>query len=255
MLKIINKKLHLHKPDAILIDTDNTLYDYNFAHFRAMDSLRKKALDVLGISVKDFDESFALARNQTKKILGNTASSHSKLLYIQKQLEILGLGSQILLTIDLEQTYWRGFFDNAYLFDGLTEFLDIFRIMGVPICVVTDLTSKIQFRKLLHFQLDQYFSFIVTSEESGFDKPNKSSFEIAKNKMKLTDKSNIWMIGDSYENDILGAKRALSAITFHKFHKGVYVPTENYQADIRFSNFKSLSNYLRKVLPNESKSH
>jgi putative hydrolase of the HAD superfamily len=249
MINIINKNLQLNKPDAVLVDTDNTLYDYNFAHTRAMTLLRRKAFNILGISFKDFDRSFTMARNEIKNKLGETASSHNRLLYIQKQLEILGLGSQILLTIDLEQTYWRGFFDNAHLFTGVTDFLDIFRKMNVPLCVVTDLTSNIQFRKLLHFQLDAYFSYIVTSEESGFDKPNKSSFEIARKKMNLGNNAKIWMIGDSYKNDILGAKRALSAITFHKFHKGVFVPKTNYQADIRFSNFKSLSKYLIKVLP------
>jgi putative hydrolase of the HAD superfamily len=52
---------------------------------------------------------FKDARNEIKKRLGTVASSHSRLLYMQRAIEKLGLGTRILLVLDLEQTYWRTF--------------------------------------------------------------------------------------------------------------------------------------------------
>ena len=44
---------------------------------------------------------------------------------MQRMLEIMGLGSQVLLALDLEQTYWRTFLGNAVLFEVLKNFLMI----------------------------------------------------------------------------------------------------------------------------------
>ena len=91
-------------------------------------------------------------------------------------LELMGLGSQVFLAVEYEQIYWRSFLSKAVLFDNLTDFLDDLRLYNIPSVIVTDLTAKIQFRKIIYFQLDKYFDNIVTSEEAGFDKPHKSPF-------------------------------------------------------------------------------
>ena len=98
---------------------------------------------------------------------------------MQAMLENIGLGSQILIALDLEQTYWRTFLSNALIFKGVKEFLEDIRLSSIPTAIVTDLTSQIQFRKVIYFGLDHYFDYIVTSEEAGFDKPHESSFKIA----------------------------------------------------------------------------
>ena len=78
-------------------------------------------------------------------------------------LEYMGLGSQILLSLDLEQTYWRTFLSHAILFNHVKELLDDLRLSSISTAVMTDLTTQIQFRKLVYFGLDSYFNFIVTS--------------------------------------------------------------------------------------------
>ena len=103
-------------------------------------------------------------------------------------LEIMGLGSQVLLALDLEQTYWRTFLSNAILFEGVKELLDDLRLYGIPTAIVTDMTAQLQFRKIVYFGLDHYFDYIVTSEEAGFDKPHKAPFEIALQKMSPKEK-------------------------------------------------------------------
>lgn len=175
-MKINNPERFTRLPDAILFDTDNTLYHYDPVHAAAQAAVRDKVVDMFSISPDEFDRAFKQARDQVKNRLKHTASSHSRLLYLQRMLEIMGLGSQVLLALDFEQTYWRTFLSNAVLFDGVKDLLDDLRLLGVPTAIVTDLTAQIQFRKVVYFGLDHYFDYIVTSEEAGYDKPHEAPF-------------------------------------------------------------------------------
>ena len=113
-----------------------------------------------------------------KKQIPETASSHNRLLYFQKLIELKGLGQQVLISLDLNQTYWNKFLISSTLHDGVIEVLEELRINGVKLGLVTDLTADIQFRKLIKFELEHYFDSIVTSEEIGFDKPKKIALEL-----------------------------------------------------------------------------
>ncbi|MES2356521.1 MAG: HAD family hydrolase [Pseudomonadota bacterium] len=245
-MKIYNQERLTRLPDAFLFDTDNTLYPYDPAHAAAQKAVRDKVVSTFSISPEDFDEAFKEARNQVKIRLKHTASSHNRLLYLQRMLEIMGLGSQVLLALDFEQTYWRTFLSNAVLFDGVKELLDDIRLLGIPTAIVTDLTAQIQFRKVVYFGLDHYFDYIVTSEEAGFDKPHEAPFQIAMEKMRP--KGNcIWMIGDNAVNDIRGAREKINAVTFQKTHVGVTLGTDENAPDVSFNEFSDLRKLIAKL--------
>lgn len=248
-MKILNKKRFLNLPDAILFDTDNTLYDYGPAHKYAYSAVKSKAVKLFSISDSQFDKAFTQARVEVKNILKSTAASHNRLLYMQKMLEIMGLGSQILLALDFEQTYWRNFLSKAELFEDVIELLDDIRLLSIPTSIVTDLTAQIQFRKVVYFGLDKHFDFIVTSEEAGFDKPHESCFKIAINKMKPNG-NNIWMIGDNPINDIKGAKEHINAVTIQKIHKGVDLGKGDNAPDAYFQDFSDLRKLIKKIQSN-----
>ncbi len=239
MIKIHHQHLLKTLPDAVLFDTDNTLYHYDPAHKTAMDAVEQKITDMFSINPEQFRVAFNDARAQVKQRLGETASSHSRLLYFQRMLELIGLGSQVLLALDFEQTYWRTFLNHAKLFDGVIELLDDLRLLGIPTAIVTDLTAQIQFRKIVYFGLEDHFDYIVTSEEAGYDKPHKAPFEIALEKMQPQG-NRIWMIGDNPKSDIKGAKEAINAVTFQKLHNGVKMGEGDMAADVVFDEFNHL---------------
>jgi HAD superfamily hydrolase (TIGR01549 family) len=246
MLKIYSKDRFNRLPDAILFDTDNTLYPYDPAHAEAQKAVRNKVVETLSIKPDDFDKAFKEARLQVKKRLKGTASSHSRLLYLQRMLEIMGLGSQVLLALDFEQTYWRTFLSHAVLFDEVKELLDDLRLLGIPTAIVTDLTAQIQFRKIVYFGLDHYFDYIVTSEEAGFDKPHPAPFEIALEKMK-PEGTNIWMIGDNPINDTKGARENINATTLQKYHEGTPIGKNEHAPDGAFKEFKQLRELIKSL--------
>jgi putative hydrolase of the HAD superfamily len=246
MIKIFSQERFARLPDAILFDTDNTLYPYEPAHAAAQQAVREKVVNTFSIKPAVFDKVYSEARQQIKARLKNTASSHSRLLYLQRMLEILGLGSQVLLALDFEQTYWRTFLSSAVLFDEVKELLDDLRLLGIPTAIVTDLTAQIQFRKVVYFGLDHYFDYIVTSEEAGFDKPYNAPFQIALEKMRP--KGNcIWMIGDNPINDIRGSRKEINAVTLQKIHDGSPLGLDENIPDASFKEFGELRRFVARL--------
>jgi len=245
-MKILRPERFNRLPDAILFDTDNTIYHYAPAHEAAQKAVRDKVVRTFSITPEAFDKVFSEARKQVKSRLKHTAASHSRLLYMQRMLEIFGLGSQVLLALDFEQTYWRTFLSNAVLFEGVKEILDDLRLLGIPTAIVTDLTAQIQFRKIVYFGLDHYFDFIVTSEEAGFDKPHEAPFQIALEKMRPKGDC-IWMIGDNPVNDIRGAREKINAVTLQKIHAGTNIGTGENVPDTAFEEFGELGRLVARL--------
>ena len=245
-MRLIHPERFTRLPDGLLFDADNTLYPYDPTHAAAQSAVRDKVIRSLSISGADFDAAYEQARDEVKRRLQGTAASHSRLLYFQRMLEIIGLGSQVLLALEFEQTYWRSFLNHAVLFEDVKEVLDDIRILGIPTAIVTDLTAQIQFRKIVYFGLDRYFDYVVTSEEAGFDKPHRAPFALALEKLRPKGEC-IWMIGDHPINDIGGAHAQLQAVTLQKLHEGVTEGSGVQQPDASFHQFSEIKDLLSRL--------
>ncbi len=184
---------------GILIDLDNTLYDYNIVHNYAINCVCKFAKT---FTKKDFLYHYEEAKKYIHENLKNTASSHNRILYFQKALELLNI-KDLLLVKTLYEIYWSESLKKMKLFDGVIEFLA--SNSDKQICLVTDLTAYIQYCKIEKLGLQKYIKYIVTSEEVGIEKPNKKMFQMALEKINLN-ASEVCMIGDSYSRDIQGAQ-------------------------------------------------
>jgi len=239
---MFHTKTVIQKPDCVLMDIDNTIYEYSPCHKAGISEAKNYANSALNISMTDFDQCFMQARTQIKNRLGEQAASHSRLLYFQRLLEIANLGSQPKHALILEQIYWQSFMSEAKLFSEVEDFMDDLRIEGIPLVLITDLTAAIQMRKFLHWGLGRYTDWLVTSEENGIDKPSPDIFELALAKIGGVE-GEIWMIGDNYEKDIVGAKNALNCTTF--LRKTGKVKNNKSAADFEFKEFQELRTLLR----------
>jgi FMN phosphatase YigB (HAD superfamily) len=217
-MKLLHPEAVRVRPRAVLFDLDDTLYDYAGPHRRAMAAVREKMQRLLSVQPQPFEDAFRRAREEVKRMLGDTASSHSRLLYFQRMIELLGLSSQPAMALDLEQTYWRTLLMAAKLFPGAEDTLVELRAAGVQLGLVTDLTAQIQFRKLVYFGIDRYFDAVVTSEEAGVDKVGLKPFELVAAKLGLGREDRVWMIGDA-PCDVIGCRQVLNAATFQKLHE------------------------------------
>jgi putative hydrolase of the HAD superfamily len=228
------------KPSCVLLELDNTLYAHEPCNAAGMEAARALSGRLLNLSASDFDRCFSTAKSEVKARLEDTGSAHSRLLYFQRTLERAGFASHAFAALQLEQAYWRAHMDVAVLFDHALDFLDDLRIAGVSAVIVTDLTSQIQLRKMILFGLDRTINWIVSSEESGRDKPHAASFELALAKLGGIE-GTVWMVGDDHRCDLSGAKAAIGAVTLQKLHRGVPpAPMGSAYVDARFESFADL---------------
>lgn len=189
------------KYKALLLDIDNTLYDYNKTHAIAKKSVIEFCKNKFNIDETTILRAYEQARKKVHTELSETAASHNRLLYFQKMCELLEL-NPLEHSIDIYNIYWDTFLENIEPFDGVYKLLEKYKN---KICLVTDLTAHIQYRKIKKLKLDEYCDTIVTSEEAGKEKPHPYMFLLALQKLNLK-ASEVCMIGDSFKKDILGAE-------------------------------------------------
>jgi len=184
-------------PSLVVFDLDDTLYPYAPCHTAGMGALVKFAARQLGVKERAFLQVWEAARARVKTRLGDTGSSHSRLLYGHEAIEMLGLRSQPALALALEQEYWREYLLAARLRPGAEDLLAALRYSGISIAIVTDLTAQIQFRKMVHLGLDQVVDHIVVSEEAPTDKLGLPPFRILFERLEEGVAKHVWFVGDS----------------------------------------------------------
>ncbi len=219
---------------GFILDIDNTLYDYNSNHEKAFELLILETQKETNKNKDIVIEAYIQARKEIHIELSETASSHNRLLYIQRTLELLHINSMN-LSLKLYNTYWDTFLNHMKPFDNAIEFLNQYK--DKSICLLTDLTAHIQHRKIEKLGLYKYADYIVTSEEAGKEKPHPYMFMLALKKMNLKS-SEVCMIGDSYKKDIVGA----SQLGIQSFWLNREEIKENTNSDliVEFQNFKEL---------------
>lgn len=189
---------------GVIFDIDGTLYDYQITDIRAMKHFCAFIEKNLGVEEKIFRETYSQARQIIRGRLKDTAAQHSRVLLIQTALELLGK-NPFAHVLELYDVYWNYFIENMRPYDGVKEFLRGLKAFGMKISTCTDMTAHIQYRKISRLGLGKYIDFMVTSEETGFEKPAPIMFNTALAKMKISAAEAAYF-GDSLDRDIQGAK-------------------------------------------------
>lgn len=203
---------------AILFDLDNTLYDEHSAHAAGMEKLSTLGAEKLSIPKEEFTSLYEEAKKKVKIILKGTASSHNRILYMQKLVESFHQTVTPELILELYKTYWDSFIDASKPFDSAIEVLKKLRELEIKTCIVTDLTAFIQLRKTAHLGFTPYIDFIVTSEETGADKPHPSNVLLALDKLEIN-KHDAIVVGDNLSTDIEAANNLGIRAIHMKFGK------------------------------------
>ena len=188
---------------GVIFDIDGTLYDYQINDKLAMKHFCGYIERAMGISEENFRKTYTEARNIIHQRLKDTAASHSRVLMIQTALELLGK-NPFDYVLELYDVYWNYFLENMRPYDGAEEFLRELKNRGVKISTCTDMTAQIQYRKIKKLGLDKFIDFMVTSEETGFEKPSPIMFELALYKMRVRADEAAYF-GDALDRDVLGA--------------------------------------------------
>jgi len=188
---------------GIIFDLDGTIYDYNKVHKTAMAELTKYAAKNLSINGAEWENAYNEGRKKIHNTLKGTAAQHNRLLYIQNALELLKI-NPLKYALNFYEIYWNTFLDNMEFFPGILQTLNWLKENSIKMCICTDLTAHIQYRKIERLKIGHLIDIFVTSEEAGIEKPDSRIFELTLKKSNLSHSSVIF-IGDDFNKDVKGS--------------------------------------------------
>ncbi len=198
------KEIDLTGIKAVLMDLDDTIYQYEPVHQKSYEACVNLASTKYQIPAEEFKRLWKLSRDRVHHDLHNQGASHSRLLYLQKIYESYFGCTNAEFALELEACYWNTFLASMQFRNGVIEFVSQFKSLGLKAAIVTDLTAQIQLQKWQTLNLSKYFDFLVSSEEAGVEKPNPTIFKLALEKLKV-EADDVIMIGDSKSKDYQGA--------------------------------------------------
>ncbi len=198
-------KMSLKEIKTIFFDLDNTLFD----HMRAEQATLKFLLDSKPeLFAKVNRENFLRTYDKNNTILwkqmadGEIAPSELRILRFKMTFEKLNL-----TPIDysmFSENYLAIYSKQTFVISNAVEVLDYLK-PKYSLGILSNGFPRVQESKLSRLELHSYFEYKVYSEDVGVAKPYPGIFSEAANISNSKPTETIY-IGDSYENDIVGAK-------------------------------------------------
>lgn len=191
---------------AVIFDVDDTLYSYKKAHAEAFAALTEYAGKNLGLAPKNFEDLHEKINCELKAYMGDVAAVHNRLIRYQNMLESKGLPLYPHV-LEMDKIYWDTLIRASVPSDGASDAMKALKDQGIRIGIGTDMTARIQFRKLTKLGLLPYIDFLVSSEEAGAEKPDPALFARCMEKAGCRARECLF-VGDSLKKDVLGAMAA-----------------------------------------------
>lgn len=193
--------------DAVLFDLDDTLYPYGPCNEAGKAAARTAASDrgyEFATDPDTFEAFYQRGRHRAKRDVAGTAASHHRLLYFTSALEAVTGEPQPEDALALADAYWDGYLEAMSLESDVQATLETLREDGLSLALITNLTTRIQLRKLTTLGLEDAFDVVLTSEEAGQEKPASVMFTLPLARLECPPSRAI-LVGDSIPADIVGA--------------------------------------------------
>jgi len=190
--------------EAVFVDLDDTLYPYPECNEAGKRAAWETATDLGYDQTRaEFEEFYQAGRREVKRELSGTASTHERFLYFKRAVELQTGSQRSRDALALGEAYWDAYVAEMELFDGVRETLAALRDAGLDVAVVTNLTTRIQLRKVAELGLDDHVDLLLTSEETGSEKPASVMFTLPMARLDVGPEETV-MVGDSVSADVAG---------------------------------------------------
>ena len=190
---------------AVLFDLDNTLHVEEPCHQAGLEAVFQAVEPDFKLDRAEFFKRYHEARVVVGKRLLTQAAGRSQLLYFQYFFEQLEGRTLIAESLTASGIYWDAYMEAMILRPGILEALRLLKKCGVVCVLVSDMLSELQMEKLLRLELQDYFAFVVTSEESGADQPSPQSIQLALDKLQIKNPEGVIFVGDAHDRNATAA--------------------------------------------------
>ena len=193
---------------AVLFDLDDTLFDHAHCARTALDVVRGRHAGFSAISLDDLNRSHStiLETLHGDVAVGRVSLDQARAERFRRLFQTAGIDADEALSSATASAYRDAYLTARRPVDGAHALLTALHSHG-RIAIVTNNLLNEQREKLRHCGLDGHIDALVASEEVGVSKPDPRIFEVALERIGARPEEAV-MVGDSWENDILGAQAA-----------------------------------------------
>jgi putative hydrolase of the HAD superfamily len=193
----------------LFFDLDHTLWDFEKNSEETLEHLFEVFnLGRFGFSFEDFFKKYSYVNKRLWQLYnaGKVNQEQLRRTRFHKSLRDLGV-PQDEIPVELENEYLKICPTKSACFPFTHETLNYLK-GKYQLHIITNGFKESQLLKINSSNLHSYFGEIITSECSGFAKPDKRIFKHALERVNWTDPKSCLMIGDNLEADIIGAQNA-----------------------------------------------
>lgn len=208
---------------AVFFDLDDTLYDYEYAHQKALYTLFKRIERCTKMPLELISLAFSIAQKDVKMQLSWTAASHNRDLYLQKFFEKINSKQKNTILPDmivpLYDLYRDKFYKSIKKDTWSKKTLRYLQSKWIKTWIITDSISYVQFKKLEKLWFSDYIDVFVSSEEVWLEKPHSWCFLLWCYKAEVLISESL-MVWDNIDRDILWSQRIwMQGIRLNRYHK------------------------------------
>ncbi len=190
--------------EVIFFDLDDTLFDQQMAHQKALYQMKDRYEAFEGVNVekmiKAFEESDIEAIDEFRN---GVAMDELRWNRSEKFLKKIGVNKDF--TEKFHEEFYRLYPSIPVEIEGAREVVDYLNTK-YKLGIITNSTEKIQMKKLQALEITEYFDEFFFSEEVGSRKPDKEIFLYALDEVDKSSERCLF-VGNSLRSDIKGAKK------------------------------------------------
>jgi HAD superfamily hydrolase (TIGR01549 family) len=205
-------------PAAVFFDLDDTLFDHVGTVRTALRAVRLRAPALRRISLDTLVTRYLalLEELYPQELAGRITAVDSRQERFRRLLLEAGAEGNRAQAAELS-TYYRETYQRARKpTRGAVELLRSYRADGIPVGVISNNRESEQVDKLEFLGLAPLVDHLVTSEATGYAKPDPRIFREALRRAGVPP-AEARMVGDNWESDVLGAASVgLPAVWFHR---------------------------------------
>ena len=193
---------------AIFFDVDDTLYDHTYHLSQGIAAIRSEYKFLQNYSQESLEDlsQRLLEEVHLELMAGNMTYEESRALRWRRFLIECGDTAGEYNAPEAAAIYARAYYESERATPGSIELLQTLKTK-YALGVISNNLLEEQLKKMHRIGVGKYFDSFAISEEVGYAKPDPRIFEIALERAGVKSEEAV-LIGDSWTNDIIGAKNA-----------------------------------------------